>query len=185
MKHFYLSRVYQTGWGGRKGRSKGERGGRNRNLRGKRGKSFNPKKNWTIFAFPPNFQSWYRATMAAQIFNRLGQLGVVSHWCFVLTHSLINWLPDVCLFVNDLKSSRVLQLEELWSILPSSMWTEVTGQSSLTGNRCMSSPFVLTIKWHVIRFVGVKKEVVGEGTHFMIPWVQKPIIYDIRARCDD
>jgi len=32
------------------------------------------------------------------------------------------------------------------------------------------------------RFVGVKKEVVGEGTHFMIPWVQKPIIYDIRAR---
>merc|ERR1719239_1516649 len=25
-------------------------------------------------------------------------------------------------------------------------------------------------------------EVVGEGTHFMIPWVQKPIIYDIRAR---
>ena len=34
----------------------------------------------------------------------------------------------------------------------------------------------------VIRFVGVKKEVVGEGTHFMIPWVQRPIIYDIRAR---
>merc|ERR1712126_405646 len=32
------------------------------------------------------------------------------------------------------------------------------------------------------RFVGVKKEVVGEGTHFMIPWVQRPIIYDIRAR---
>ena len=23
----------------------------------------------------------------------------------------------------------------------------------------------------------------GEGTHFMIPWVQRPIIYDIRARC--
>ena len=22
----------------------------------------------------------------------------------------------------------------------------------------------------------------GEGTHFMIPWVQRPIIYDIRAR---
>merc|ERR1711963_619784 len=32
------------------------------------------------------------------------------------------------------------------------------------------------------RFVGVKKEVVGEGTHFMIPWVQRPIIYDIRSR---
>jgi len=32
------------------------------------------------------------------------------------------------------------------------------------------------------RFTGIKKEVVGEGTHFMIPWVQRPILYDIRAR---
>merc|ERR1719187_384748 len=32
------------------------------------------------------------------------------------------------------------------------------------------------------RFAGVLKNVVGEGTHFMIPWVQRPIIYDIRAR---
>merc|ERR1711892_464902 len=32
------------------------------------------------------------------------------------------------------------------------------------------------------RFAGVKQQVVGEGTHFMIPWVQTPIIYDIRAR---
>ena len=32
------------------------------------------------------------------------------------------------------------------------------------------------------RFTGVKDQVAGEGTHFMIPWVQKPIIYDIRSR---
>lgn len=32
------------------------------------------------------------------------------------------------------------------------------------------------------RFSGVKNYVVGEGTHFLIPWVQKPIIYDIRTR---
>uniref|UniRef100_T1J5H9 Band 7 domain-containing protein n=1 Tax=Strigamia maritima TaxID=126957 RepID=T1J5H9_STRMM len=32
------------------------------------------------------------------------------------------------------------------------------------------------------RFTGVKNFVVGEGTHFLIPWVQKPIIYDIRSR---
>ena len=32
------------------------------------------------------------------------------------------------------------------------------------------------------RFAGVKPGVVGEGTHFMIPWVQRPIIYDIRSR---
>lgn len=32
------------------------------------------------------------------------------------------------------------------------------------------------------RFTGVKSHVVGEGTHFFIPWVQKPIIFDIRSR---
>lgn len=32
------------------------------------------------------------------------------------------------------------------------------------------------------RFRGVLPNVTGEGTHFMIPWVQRPIIYDIRAR---
>jgi len=32
------------------------------------------------------------------------------------------------------------------------------------------------------RFAGVKQNVVGEGTHFLIPWVQRPIIFDIRSR---
>ena len=32
------------------------------------------------------------------------------------------------------------------------------------------------------RFRGVLSEVSGEGTHFLIPWVQKPIVFDIRAR---
>lgn len=32
------------------------------------------------------------------------------------------------------------------------------------------------------RFTGIKKNVSGEGTHFLIPWVQKPIIFDIRSR---
>lgn len=32
------------------------------------------------------------------------------------------------------------------------------------------------------RFQGIKSDVVGEGTHFMIPWVQRPILFDIRAR---
>lgn len=32
------------------------------------------------------------------------------------------------------------------------------------------------------KFRGVLQEVVGEGTHFMIPWVQQPITFDIRAR---
>ena len=32
------------------------------------------------------------------------------------------------------------------------------------------------------RFRGVLPEVAGEGTHFMIPWVQKPVLFDIRSR---
>jgi len=32
------------------------------------------------------------------------------------------------------------------------------------------------------RFTGIKEAVIGEGTHFMVPWVQKPIIFDARTR---
>ncbi|KIW03826.1 prohibitin-1 [Verruconis gallopava] len=32
------------------------------------------------------------------------------------------------------------------------------------------------------RLSGVKEEVVNEGTHFLIPWLQKSIIYDVRTR---
>lgn len=32
------------------------------------------------------------------------------------------------------------------------------------------------------RFQGIKQLVVGEGTHFFIPWVQRPIVFDIRSQ---
>ncbi|EDL15653.1 prohibitin-like [Mus musculus] len=32
------------------------------------------------------------------------------------------------------------------------------------------------------RFHGVQDIVVGEGTHFLIPWVQKPVIFDCRSQ---
>lgn len=32
------------------------------------------------------------------------------------------------------------------------------------------------------RFRGVQTLTVGEGTHFIIPWVQRPIIFDIRSQ---
>uniref|UniRef100_A0A1B6DST0 Prohibitin n=2 Tax=Clastoptera arizonana TaxID=38151 RepID=A0A1B6DST0_9HEMI len=32
------------------------------------------------------------------------------------------------------------------------------------------------------RFTGIKNQVVGEGTHFYIPWIQRPIIFDVRSR---
>uniref|UniRef100_A0A7S3PRW6 Prohibitin n=1 Tax=Aplanochytrium stocchinoi TaxID=215587 RepID=A0A7S3PRW6_9STRA len=32
------------------------------------------------------------------------------------------------------------------------------------------------------RFLGVKEERTGEGTHFRIPWVEWPILYDVRTK---
>jgi len=32
------------------------------------------------------------------------------------------------------------------------------------------------------RLSGVKEEVISEGTHFLIPWLQKAIIYDVRTK---
>jgi prohibitin 1 len=31
------------------------------------------------------------------------------------------------------------------------------------------------------RFSGVMPDIIGEGTHFLIPWVQRPIMFDIRS----
>lgn len=32
------------------------------------------------------------------------------------------------------------------------------------------------------RLGGVKDQVINEGTHFLIPWLQKSIVYDVRTR---
>ncbi len=32
------------------------------------------------------------------------------------------------------------------------------------------------------RISGVRETVVGEGTHFLIPWLQKAIIFDVRTK---
>ncbi|UJR28204.1 hypothetical protein I4U23_009455 [Adineta vaga] len=32
------------------------------------------------------------------------------------------------------------------------------------------------------RFQGIKPDVIGEGTHFMVPWLHRPIVFDIRTR---
>ena len=32
------------------------------------------------------------------------------------------------------------------------------------------------------RFRGVLEKVSGEGTHFLVPWVQKPIIFSVRSK---
>jgi regulator of protease activity HflC (stomatin/prohibitin superfamily) len=32
------------------------------------------------------------------------------------------------------------------------------------------------------RFSGVKQAATGEGTHFLIPWLQRAILYDVRIK---
>jgi prohibitin 1 len=32
------------------------------------------------------------------------------------------------------------------------------------------------------RFQGVKEAVINEGTHFLIPWVQRSIVFDVRTK---
>jgi prohibitin 1 len=32
------------------------------------------------------------------------------------------------------------------------------------------------------RVSGVKEQVVNEGTHFLVPWLQRAIVYDVRTR---
>lgn len=72
--------------------------------------------------------------MAAQFFNRLGQLGIG----IALTGSVVN----------------------------SALYNVDGGHRAVIFDR----------------FAGIKNTVMGEGTHFFIPWVQKPIIFDIRSR---
>ena len=32
------------------------------------------------------------------------------------------------------------------------------------------------------RLTGIQEDVKEEGTHFMIPWLQRPVIFDVRTR---
>lgn len=32
------------------------------------------------------------------------------------------------------------------------------------------------------RLSGVQKQVIGEGTHFLVPWLQKAVVYDVRTK---
>ncbi|KOB78151.1 Prohibitin protein WPH, partial [Operophtera brumata] len=116
--------------------------------------------------------------MAAHLFNRIGQLGlgvavvggVVNSALYngrfqgvknlVVgegTHFFIPWVQRPIIF--DIRSR------------PRNVPT-ITGSKVDGGNRAVIFD----------RFQGVKNLVVGEGTHFFIPWVQRPIIFDIRSR---
>lgn len=89
---------------------------------------------------------------AAQIFNRIGQFG--------LGVALVGGVVNSALYNGKLKVWLDLCLLILF-------FYAVDG-----GHRAVIFD----------RFSGVKKQVIGEGTHFFIPWVQRPIIFDVRSR---
>jgi prohibitin 1 len=107
----------------------------------------------------------------AQLFNRLGSLGLgIALAGGIASSALYNGTPDFFVEVPEdfstisSKTHCCLQLKLLFNIIYS---IAVDG-----GHRAVIYD----------RFQGVRNYVVGEGTHFIIPWVQKPIIYDVRSR---
>jgi len=92
--------------------------------------------------------------MAAQLMNTLGKLGIgLAIGASVLNTALYNGILNHCF---------CLRKNSIFNLI-----FEVDG-----GSRAVIFD----------RFTGVKPYVIGEGTHFLIPWVQRAIIYDIRSR---
>jgi prohibitin 2 len=59
--------------------------------------------------------------------------------------------------------------------------------SLFNGKSCISSltPFAVEGGHRAVMFSrlsGVKQQIYSEGTHFMIPWFETPIDYDVRAK---
>jgi prohibitin 1 len=91
--------------------------------------------------------------MAAQFLNRLGQLG--------LGVAVVGGVVNSALY-----NGKTL-LDSKYSKIHSKTHFAVDG-----GHRAVIFD----------RFAGIKNQVTGEGTHFFIPWVQRPIMFDIRSR---
>lgn len=107
--------------------------------------------------------------MAAQFFNRIGQLGLgVALAGGVINSALYNGELISCLYDGYLlcdSPSDSFRLHFM-KLTQSSLFPVDGGHRAVIFDR----------------FAGIKNLVVGEGTHFFIPWVQKPIIFDIRSR---
>lgn len=100
---------------------------------------------------------------AQKILGRLGQIGIGL--------AVAGGVAQSALYNGKLHHCRNLHAMLVCRSL-SSVRTSLTARVSVDGGQRA-----------VIfdRFSGVKPDVSGEGTHFLIPWVQRPIIFDIRS----
>lgn len=97
----------------------------------------------------------------AQIFNRLSQLGLG----IALAGGVVNSALYNGMCVLDVKT----EVHCVPSVL---IWFDNFVSTVDGGHRAVIFD----------RFAGIKQAVVGEGTHFFIPWVQRPIVFDIRSQ---
>lgn len=99
----------------------------------------------------------------AQIFNRIGQLGLG----LAIAGSVANSALYNGLYCNSNRTSHLNKILLIGKYPFHVVLITVDG-----GHRAVIFD----------RFQGIKPDVVGEGTHFIIPWVQRPIIFDIRSQ---
>lgn len=97
--------------------------------------------------------------MAAQLFNSLGRVGLG----LAIGASVVN----TALYNGTVSDNKFIFFFVFHSIEINLIFFAVDG-----GSRAVIFD----------RFTGIKNHVVGEGTHFLIPWVQRAILYDIRSR---
>lgn len=96
----------------------------------------------------------------ANLFNRLGQLGIgIAIAGSVASSALYNGKSHTFQYHVYHQPNNLIQFLNLHYIVDG-------------GHRAVIFD----------RFQGIKELVVGEGTHFIIPWVQRPILFDIRSQ---
>lgn len=142
--------------------------------------------------------------MAAQLITRVGQLGLGLAAVGVVNSALYNgkkllWLHFFFSFsFSHLSYTLIFIINHLiylhWSrvVIFSFSPSSIISFSSYLVLASSIHPFIYRFFSISVdgghravifdRFSGIKKFVVGEGTHFFIPWVQKPILFDIRSR---
>ncbi|KAI8431656.1 hypothetical protein MSG28_016135 [Choristoneura fumiferana] len=108
----------------------------------------------------------------ANIFNRIGQVGLgLTFVGGVVNSALFNGQVTIKLLDSEGKHTSAAPKVSSHALVSCS-------ESRAVPRACGRRERAVIMD----KFTGVKKHVVGEGTHFVIPWVQTPYIFDIKTR---
>ena len=126
-------------------------------------------------------------------------------WCCSRSEGWIAVLIEVAQIAKTLTSSRTPQNGKQQN--PTSTFPAVFRESIPSNQATMANALNAVYRWAIPvavgysfvqasiydvrggtravifdRLQGVKEEIVNEGTHFLVPWLQKSIIFDVRTR---